>query len=107
MRFLFASALFLLPSLALAVPSLTARTGSDDDARISLTVETETIRGDTRSYCQLNIRVTESDVTFSRGDKIFLWVKEDDILGDDTVWSVSSPYKGVAASIKHLIAASA
>ena len=81
--------------------------GFDDDARITLTVETETVRGDTRNYCQLNIRVTENDVNFSRGDKIFLWVKEDDILGDDTVWERVITVQGRGTSIKHLIAASA
>ena len=43
----------LLPSVAFAVPSLVRTSGSDDDATIYLTVERETIRGDTRSYCQL------------------------------------------------------
>ena len=89
MRALFALVLFLLPSFAMATPALTSKSDSDDDARVSLTVERETIRGDTRSYCQINIRVTESRVNFSRNDKIFLWVKESDplVLDDDTVWS--------------------
>ena len=89
MRALSTLVFFLLPSFVMATPALTSKSGSDDDARISLTVERETIRGDTRSYCQINIRVTESRVEFSRNDKIFLYLKESDplVLDDDTVWS--------------------
>lgn len=79
----------MVPTTALAVPSTTTRADTVDDATIWLTTRNELILGDSQSYCSVRIRVTNSDVSFSSGDKVRLWVYEDDVVGDDELWSTT------------------
>ena len=80
-------AIFLLvPSLGFAVPGTSTRSDTVDDARIWLTTRTQTILGDSAIYCSVRIRVGSSDTGFSGGDRVKLWVYEDDTVGDDQIW---------------------
>lgn len=78
-----------LPTAVSALPPEQSATDSVDDALVELTVLDQHIRGDTRSWCRVRINVLGTDVMFTTGDRIFLWVYEDDILGDDELWSTS------------------
>lgn len=78
--------LLLLPALALALPAERSAQDADDDATLTLTVAEQAIRGDLRSQCSLRLVDAGRDVEFTAGDRIFMWVYEDDLAGDELLW---------------------
>ncbi|MCA9527935.1 MAG: hypothetical protein KC549_16725, partial [Myxococcales bacterium] len=85
------SALLPLASLCVALAAQARpveRFASDtvDDATLTLGILDEAIDGDVRSHCTLRIVVVGTERPFSNGDRIFLWVYEDDLAGDETLW---------------------
>jgi len=77
-----------VPGLAFARPELRTATDTDDDATITLNVLSEYITGDSRSFCSVRLVVAAVDVVFTEGDHVYLWVYEDDIVGDETIFEV-------------------
>ncbi len=77
----------LLLSSAQALPSVQSSQGSDDDAQLELQLLDQVLVGDSRSFCELRIQISGRDVEFSAGDEVFLWLYEDDLMGDDELWS--------------------
>ena len=76
----------LIAAPAQAFPPIQNGDGVDDDARIFLSVRDRAIRGDSRPLCGVRIVVTGDERAFADGDEIEVWVLEDDVIGDDTVW---------------------
>ena len=71
---------------AFARPPEISASDSDDDATVELFVPAQTILGDVRSQCRVHIDVAEADVAFTDGDHAYVYVYEDDLLGDDLLW---------------------
>lgn len=82
-----AGGLLLGPATAWAVPPEASAEANDDDVTITVRVESATIPDDARSWCHLTFDDAGSDVAFTDGDVVELWVYEDDVLGDDLLWS--------------------
>ncbi|MBU1432498.1 hypothetical protein KKF91_18315 [Myxococcota bacterium] len=78
--------LFSLLGVARALPQAQDARDSDDDAEITLRVLRQAIADDPRSWCEVQILITGGDVRFSAGDRVSMWVYEDDISGDDLIW---------------------
>ena len=72
-----------------ARPQVQSQVDSDDDATIVLTVLNSAIRSDQKSWCTLRFIDSGQQVSWSNGDQIELKIYEDDILGDDLIWSKS------------------
>ena len=79
--------LALWATAAASLPLQQSAEGEDDDARLVLTVGSKVIAGDGRSLCRLRLVVGSEQVALSHGDRATVQVYEDDILGDDEVYS--------------------
>ncbi len=77
----------LLSSQAQALPSERSTEERVDDTLLGLTLLSQAISGDSRSHCFIQLEVGGEGVPFSAGDKIYLWLYEDDFVGDDEIWS--------------------
>jgi hypothetical protein len=84
-----ALALAFWPAVAAAVPPEASANANDDDATITIWVDSATIPGDSRSRCKLRFEDAGADIAFSDGDTVELWVYEDDAVADDVLWSTS------------------
>lgn len=80
------AALLAAPFAALAVPGVASDSDTVDDATITLQVRSQAIRGDSKSWCRLDVVVDDNDVSWSNGDTIELWVYENDVVGDEEIW---------------------
>ena len=78
-----------LPGSALALPPQQTATDTVDDALLELTLLEQKVEGDSRSFCQLRINVAGTEVPFTAGDTIELWVYEEDPIGNDELWTTS------------------
>lgn len=76
----------LSSSTATALPTIRTATDTVDDATLTIAIMDRTLVPDARSWCQLTLDVLGSDVSFRSGDKIYLWVYEDDTPGNDLIW---------------------
>ncbi len=79
--------LTLWPALAMALPPEAEASRNDDDVTITLRVDSQTIPGDSRSRCWLRFEDAGRDVVFSDGDTVDIRVYEDDLVGDELLWS--------------------
>lgn len=86
MRHLLPCVLLCLPALALARPAERFAQDVVDDATLSLATVDQAIRGDLRSQCEVRILVVGTAVRFTAGDRVNLWVYEDDLAGDELLW---------------------
>jgi hypothetical protein len=77
--------LFLATS-SWARPSIRVVTQTEDDATITLTLESQFIEDDVNIPCEVNVLILDDEVDFSEGDTILISVKEDDLIGDDLFW---------------------
>lgn len=93
---------FLLGAAALALPTTQSASDNVDDATITLKVLDKTILGDSQSFCEVRLVDPGSDVSWSSGDKVFIWVREDDTAGDDTFWETEFTISAAEASANHL-----
>jgi hypothetical protein len=80
------AATLLVSAIALALPATKSESDSVDDATVTLTVLDKTILGDNKSFCQVRLKDVGSEVSFKAGDKVFVWVYENDTVGDDAIW---------------------
>ncbi len=86
--------------VALAVPGTVSIDATDDDAKITLTVLKQAIGvdgsapSDAKSWCQVRLVDAGSEVKFKANDKIKVWVYEDDLSGDDLLWSTEVTVTG-------------
>lgn len=78
----------ILSVFAWARPSTRLVSQSEDDATVSLTLESQFINEDSNIPCEVSISILAEDVAFTEGDLITVSVKEDDLFGDDVFWSV-------------------
>ena len=72
-----------------AVPTISSASGNDDDATVTLRVFEDLIVGDSRSFCEVRLVDIGMDEPFTAGDKVFLWVYEDDAFSNDLIWETS------------------
>lgn len=79
--------IFQMTTLAWARPSTRMVTQDEDDATITLTLESQFIEDDLNIPCLVHVLVLDEDVPFTVGDTIFISVKEDDLIGDDLLWT--------------------
>ena len=89
-----ALAMGLWPTAASAIPPEASANDNNDDATVTLWVDSATIPGDSRSRCRLRFEDLGADVPFSDGDSVEIWVYEDDLAGDDLLWSTSFDVNG-------------
>lgn len=78
--------ILLVATRALALPAEQFSQDSQDDATVRLVVLDRFIVDDARSHCSMRIEVTGDAVDLSEGDPVYLWLYEDDLLGDDVLW---------------------
>ncbi len=79
----------LYAATAMARPAVQSKVASDDDATLVLSVLDSAIRGDQASWCSLRFMDSGDQVVWSTGDHYTLSVFEDDVVGDDLIWSKS------------------
>jgi hypothetical protein len=78
----------LLCSISLyALPSSTQVEKTDDDAKVTIKIFNKAIKDDSKAPCQISIDVKGEAVAFSEGDTFTVEVLEDDLVGDDVIWS--------------------
>ena len=83
--------LFMVSSIswsALARPSVRTVTQSEDDATVTLTLESQFVDEDSNIPCEVSVLILSEEVAFTEGDLITVSIKEDDVIGDDTFWSI-------------------
>lgn len=81
------AALALVSADAAALPTPYNVVASVDDAYLGLRLVTDRIQGDSRSLCGVHIEVTDTLVPLTAGDRVYLAVYEDDLAGDDELWT--------------------
>ena len=79
--------LCVLVQPAYALPLDASAEGADDDATVRLVVDAQTLSADRRSRCTVSLEVAQAEVAFSPGDRVFVWVYEDDALANDQIWA--------------------
>ncbi len=70
-----------------ALPAERSSSDTVDDATLTVRVHSETISGDANSWCELRVQDAGTDVELTANDTFFLWVYEDDTVGNDEIWS--------------------
>ena len=73
---------------AWARPSIRTVTQSEDDATVTLTLESQFVNEDSNIPCEVSVSILAEDVAFTEGDSITVSVKEDDVIGDDVFWTI-------------------
>ena len=85
--------LLLGATAAVAAPGTLTIDATDDDAKIVLKVLNQAIGvdgsspADAKTWCSVQLIDAGSAVKFTAGDKVSVWVYEDDLMGDDLLWS--------------------
>jgi hypothetical protein len=82
----------IISSHALALPNTVSASETDDDATIVLSTYDETYPGDSDSYCELDLEVTDNAVLFSTGDSFTVFVYEASNLSDRTIFSLQDSF---------------
>ncbi len=80
------SLILVTTSIAWALPPERSQQDTDDDATVTLTTLDRAIRGDVRSFCSMRILIRGGIRELQQNDTVRLRVREDDVLGDDTLW---------------------
>ena len=79
-------ALLLSAGVSFALPATESEDDTDDSAKITLTLRTTFIPDDAKSWCSVRLEVAATD-EIEAGDRIWIRVYEDDLAGDDEIWS--------------------
>ena len=79
--------LCVLAQPAYALPLDASAEGADDDATVRLVVDAQTLSADRRSRCTVSLEVAQAEVAFTPGDRVFVWVYEDDAFANDQIWA--------------------
>ncbi|MEE2788416.1 MAG: hypothetical protein VX589_13820 [Myxococcota bacterium] len=94
MRGIIGLIVLIVPTICWALPGIVEVSGENDDATVLLRVERQTILGDSRSFCEIQIVVVEEEKQFTDGDRIYLWVEENDGITSQTVWEFNFEVNG-------------
>jgi hypothetical protein len=78
-----------IPGVALSLPSVQTVSDQDGDASLTLRLLQEAIVGDAVSWCEVRLEVLDVERAWTEGDSVSAWVYEDDLTGDDLVWTAS------------------
>ena len=79
----------LVATVAWALPPERSSQATDDDASVTVSVLDRTINGDTRSWCSMRIIISGEDRELRQNDTVRLRLREDDVVGDDTLWETA------------------
>ena len=71
---------------AWARPTQRVVSRDEGDASVTLTLESQYIEGDSLIPCEVTFSVAGERRPFEIGDTISMSVREDDLIGDDTLW---------------------
>ena len=85
--YLVAAMAWVVPATSGAIPPIVNGDGVDGESRVFLSLRRQVIVGDLRSHCSVRVVATGNDLEFSDGDRIEIQVLEDDLIGNDELWS--------------------
>ncbi len=87
---------------AFALPMQRSSSGEDDDARITLTIYEKALIGDSSSWCEVTLVVTGVDRRLEQDDEVRVRLREDDGIGDDTLWETEFVVTGQEAEAQRV-----
>ena len=81
--------LILVATVAWALPPERSSEGTDDDASVTVSLLDRAIRGDVRSWCSMRVLIRGEARELRQDDTVRLRLREDDVVGDDTLWETN------------------